>query len=277
MIGLLTDSSSQIPPALRDRYDVEVVPVTVSIGARDYREGVDLTADQFYEHLTDPPPLIKTAQPSPGEFVAAYRRMVDRGARQIIAVLVGSDFSGCVNSAEVAAEHSDVPVHIIDSGTASFGITACLWELAVAMEQGCAPDAAMAWARSLTPRIGTSVLLQGLEFVSAGGRIAADRLTDEPAAVYAGVGSDIHEVGSGTTVDELNELLLAPFLQIEGPIRAAVCLADPATAVFCRYLERALADLDHVLDVTRYRVGPSIAAHTGPGTAGGFYWPAGSP
>ena len=57
------------------------------------------------------------------------------------------------------------------------------------------------------------------------------------------------------------------------PVRAAVCLADPATIGFCEALEAGLADLDHVVDVTRYRVGPSVAAHTGPGTAGGFFWP----
>ncbi|MGI9603373.1 MAG: DegV family protein [Acidimicrobiales bacterium] len=274
MIGLLTDSSSQLPDDLRDRYDIEVVPVTVSIDADDYREGVDLTADQFYCLLTDPPPTIKTAQPSPGEFASAYRSLTGRGVDEIVAVLVGSEFSGCVNSATLAADLVEVPVHIVDSGTASFGIAACLWEAAAALESGGALDDAVTRARELGPHIATSVLLQGLDFVSAGGRVSADLLVDEPAAVYTGIGADIDVVGTGDSVDELNQLLLRPFAEAPGPIRAAVCLADPATAVFCEFLERHLAALDHVVEVTRYRVGPSIAAHTGPGTAGGFFWPA---
>ena len=88
------------------------------------------------------------------------------------------------------------------------------------------------------------------------------------------VGTDVSVVGTGVTAAEIDRLLVAPFAEAGGPIRAAVCLADPATVGFCDALERGLARLDHVVDVTRYRVGPSIAAHTGPGTAGGFFWPA---
>jgi fatty acid-binding protein DegV len=274
MIGLLTDSSSQLPACLRDRYQVEVVPITVTIDQRDFREGVDLDADTFYETLTDPPPVIKTAQPSPGEFVEAFDRLRERGAEQIVAVLVGSELSGCVNSATIAAGMVDAPVHIIDTGTASFGISACLWELAALLERGHDLDAVITEAQALLPRIHTSVLLQGLDFVSSGGRVAADLLLDEPAVVYTGVGNDISVVGAGSTVPEIDQLLLAPFADAEGPVRAAVCLADPATLGFCEALEASLAELDNVVDVTRYRVGPSIAAHTGPGTAGGFFWPA---
>ncbi|MDH3704587.1 MAG: DegV family protein [Acidimicrobiia bacterium] len=275
MIGLLTDSSSQLPANLRDRYDVEVVPITVTVDGCEHREGVDLDAEGFYELLTNrPPPVVKTAQPSPGEFVEAYERLTSRGADQIVAVLVGSELSGCVNSATVAAELVDSAVHVIDTGTASFGISACLWELAALLEQGLAVDTAIAEARALLPRIHTSVLLQGLDFVSSGGRVAADLLLDEPAVVYTGVGNDISVVGAGSTAAEIDELLLAPFTATEEPIRAAVCLADPATVGFCEALETGLAGLDHVVDITRYRVGPSIAAHTGPGTAGGFFWPA---
>ncbi|NCG22871.1 MAG: hypothetical protein GWP47_01905 [Actinobacteria bacterium] len=58
------------------------------------------------------------------------------------------------------------------------------------------------------------------------------------------------------------------------PIRAAVSLADDATLAFTVGIEERLRASDLVVDMVRYRVGPSIAAHTGPGTAGGFWWPA---
>ena len=59
MIGICTDSSSQLPPELRDRYGIEVVPVTVSIDGQEYLEGVDLDADAFWARFTvEPVPVV---------------------------------------------------------------------------------------------------------------------------------------------------------------------------------------------------------------------------
>jgi hypothetical protein len=67
--------------------------------------------------------------------------------------------------------------------------------------------------------------------------------------------------------------MVAPFLAEGRPIRAGVSIADPATEVFAAGIEQRLLAGDVPVDLVRYRVGPSIAAHTGPGTAGGFWYP----
>ena len=69
----------------------------------------------------------------------------------------------------------------------------------------------------------------------------------------------------------------APFVAGGVPVRAGVGLADDATRPLTEMIEARLRAHDLVVDVVRYRVGPSIAAHTGPGTAGGFWWPATPP
>ena len=66
MIGICTDSNSQLPERSLQRYAVEVVPVTVTIDDHDYLEGVDLDADRFYEMLgAEPAPRVSTSHPSP--------------------------------------------------------------------------------------------------------------------------------------------------------------------------------------------------------------------
>ncbi len=79
-------------------------------------------------------------------------------------------------------------------------------------------------------------------------------------------------VAASTTVDGLCDQMTERFLADGGPIRAGVCLADPATLPFTLGLEQRLRDADVEVEMVRYRVGPSIAAHTGPGTAGGFWY-----
>ena len=275
-IALVTDSASQITADLADRIGAHVVPVVVTIDGVDHREGVDLTADAFWNTLTSGElPEVGTSQPSPGEIAAAYEAAIAEGATEIVSVHVGADVSGTVNAATLAAELVDVPVHVVDTGTASFGVAACLWEAALHVERGGDAAAAATIAKTVAATIGTSFILQGLDFALAGGRFTT-MLPEEAdeVMVLAGHGTALDVVGTSRDLDELADLIVAPFLAGGTPIRAAVGLADTATLPITERIEERLRASDLVVDLVRYRVGPSIAAHTGPGTAGGFWWPA---
>src|SRR5205085_7676373 len=81
VIALVTDSNSQIPASLIERYGITVVPLPVTIDGVDYLEGVDIDADDFYRRFeTGTTPTVATAQPSPGQFAAVYDRLVAEGA-----------------------------------------------------------------------------------------------------------------------------------------------------------------------------------------------------
>ncbi len=74
MIGICTDSNSQLPRALAQRYDIEVVPVTVTVDDHEYLEGVDLDVDEFYEMLSGDPRPRGTNQPAePGTICRSIR------------------------------------------------------------------------------------------------------------------------------------------------------------------------------------------------------------
>lgn len=274
MIGLVTDSASQIPPELARRFDVVVVPVTVRIDGVEYREGVDLTAEQFWAEvgggaIAD----LGTSQPSPGDFADVYGALVEAGAEEIVSVHVGADHSGTLNSARLASDVVDVPVHLVDTGTASFGVSCCVWESGTALAAGAGAREAAERARRIAPTVGTSFIIQAFEFARRGGRFDPSLEVDEGIGVLSGRGSAIEVVATGHTVDELCDAMVAPFLADARPIRAGVCLADPATLAFTEGIEARLRAADVEVDLVRYRVGPSIAAHTGPGTAGGFWYP----
>ena len=95
----------------------------------------------------------------------------------------------------------------------------------------------------------------------------------EGVMVLAGAGSDLDVVATGRTVEELCDLMTEQLLLDPGELRVGVCLADPATLPFTEGIESRLEASGRPIELVRYRVGPSIAAHTGPGTAGGFVYP----
>ena len=104
MIGLVVDSNSQLPAELAERFAIEVVPLTVSIDGTEYLEGVDLDADGFYAAWEGGhTPEISTSQPAPGEFVAAYTRLADRGVTEILSIHIAAAMSGTLNAARIAS------------------------------------------------------------------------------------------------------------------------------------------------------------------------------
>ena len=274
MIALVTDSASQIPPELAARFGVRVAPIIVNIDGVEYREGVDLTAEDFWSRLSDGGvPEVKTSQPSPGTFGEIYRAAAEQGATDIVSVHVGAQHSGTINSARIAAETVDVNVHLVDSGTASFGVSCCVWESASAIAAGASVPEVLARVDRIRPVIGTAFIIGALDVARRGGRFSPELLNEgEGIAVLSGYGSDLEVVAQGHTVDELCDQITACFLADGRPIRAGVCLADPATLMFTEGVEQRLRAAPVEVDLVRYRVGPSIAAHTGPGMAGGFWY-----
>lgn len=275
-VGLIIDSSSQIPAEMVHRFNVDVVPISVMVDGIGYREGVDLTAEGFYELVSDPLPEITTSQPAPGEFLAAYTAAADRGCAEALCVTVGSDHSGTYNSARIAAEMAPIPVHLVDSGSLSFGITACLWEAAAALAAGATVKAAASNALALAPQITSTFVLASLEQVRKMGRVDLDALdtadAPEETTVFLTRDTAFETVGTATTIPDLSALMVNQ-VPSDIAVRVGVCLAAPETAPYTEAIEAALADRPNVVEVVRYRVGPSIAAHTGPGTAGLFFWP----
>ncbi len=139
MIALVADSNAQLPSLLIDRYDIQVVPLTVTVDGVDHLEGVDIEVDAFYDLFTRGtagPPQVTTSQPSPGLFGEAYARAATRGAEAILSIHIGSEVSGTLNSARIAAATSEVPVRLVDPATACFATGCCVWEAAEALAAG---------------------------------------------------------------------------------------------------------------------------------------------
>jgi len=274
MIGLVTDSSSQIPDSLIERFDVRVVPLIINVDGEEFHEGVDILPGEFWARFADGHmPVVKTSQPSPGAFLSVYRELAAQGCTDIVSVHVGEQHSGTINSARLAAEMVEPTVHVVDSGTASFGVSCCVWEAGEVIAGGGTAAEATRRVLDVAPRIGTAFIIQALDFARSGGRIDPELPPGaEGVIVLAGHGSDFDVVATASTVDELCDLMVGHFLADGGAIRAGVCLADPATIDFTEGIEQRLGGADVEVEMVRYLVGPSIAAHTGPGTAGGFWY-----
>ncbi len=275
-LALVTDSNAQLPAELAERYGVTVVPLTVTVDGTPYLEGEELDADAFYARFEGGvTPVVATSQPSPGQFTQVYETLAAGGATEILSIHIGSDVSGTLNSARLAAGSSPVPVRLVDTGTASFGIACCVWEAAEVLASGGSVDDAAAVAAELGSTIGNVFTVRALDLPRAGGRLAAGAAA-APAAIpiLSLVGGEMKVVGQATDVDEAAEAMASYALAAGSSLRIGLGLADTAAAPLWQALEVRLQGAPQVEEVVRYRIGPSVGAHTGPGTAGAFFYTA---
>ncbi len=273
-IGLVTDSSSQITDELVERYSVTVVPLTVTVDGRDYQEGVDLDADQFYGFFADGHrPDVSTSQPAPGLFAAAYERLAAAGCDEIVSVHVGSTMSGTVSSASMAASHAPVPVHVIDSRTASFGVAACVWSAGETIRRGGNVDDIQRRVGALLPDIGSAFV--------AGVPLLTERGGRAPGVEFDGDGVPVLVIEEGKlvvaervdTIDDLVDVVAGYAAGWRDEVVVAIGTADEPSRPISTRLAAALHGAPSVRSIVDYRIGPTIGAHTGPGTFGLMVFP----
>lgn len=279
MIALVTDSNAQLPPELVERYGVAVVPLTVTVDGQAMLEGVDLDADTFYARFDGGGrPEVSTSQPSPGRFAQVFAQLAERGADQILAVHVGSAVSGTVNSARLGAQSSPVPVSIVDTGTVSFGVACCVWEAGEALAEGATMDEAADVAAAVGETVDTVFTVGALELAMAGGRLAPGAGTTAGAAavpILTMAGGQMQVVGQAGDVEAAARIMAERVRAAahRAPLRIGLGVADASATPLWRALEDRLVGAPGVTELVRYRIGPSVGVHTGPGTAGAFFYP----
>jgi DegV family protein with EDD domain len=181
-VHLVTDSTACLPQEYAEEHGVTVVPLQVSLDGTYFRDGVDLTADEFYRRLVMGARGGST-QPSPEQFASAYRTILDKDpAADIISMHVSSRVSGTLNSARIGrSQLGDVNVGFVDTGSAGLGIGFPVMRAAELAEGGADPSTIATEVESLCLRTHTYFVLDTLRYLVIGGRIG------RAAAIAAGV------------------------------------------------------------------------------------------
>jgi len=278
MIGIVVDSNSQLPTSLARRLGIVIVPMPVQVDGVDYREGVDLDADLFYDFWSGGhSPTIITSQPSPGAFAMAYTQLVESGVDEILSVHISESMSGTLNSARLAAASVAVPVRLVDTNTASFGISCCALAAVEAIRGGADLEEAAVVAEQRAATVGTAFIVGAPWLVDASGRahgVDVQGAAAEGIPVLAMTGGDLEVLDTVRTLESavtsMTNYALTRSRAADVGGHIAIGTSDISSRPVAEALTSALAGHSSVVDIVQYRIGPSIGAHMGPGTAGLF-------
>ena len=275
-VKIVTDSGADIPKPLAEELDIAVVPLTVHFGDEEFKDGVDLELSEFYRrlHAGGQP---RTTQPSPTDFEVVYRRL-QADADAIVSVHLSSELSGTMQSASIAAamDGIDVPVHVVDSRSASLGIGMLAVEAARMAKAGASAEDIVQHLEAIVARQKVLFLVDTLEYLQRNGRIGR-------AQAFVGGLLNIKPL---LTIDDG---VVAPLERARGRAKARARLLELVTqgaqgqrvkvaVMHADALEEAeslASELRSRLDVEELvvgQLGATIGTHAGPGTLGVVFY-----
>lgn len=267
---IITDSTADLPAALYEKHGIGVVPLTVRLGDRTWRDFFDIDPDAYYALLRESKDFPATSQPSPEDFIDAFAPFVEKG-EPILSIQISSKLSGTYQSAILARSHfPEARIEVVDSLQASLGLGIIILLCAEKASLGTPFEEVAAFALDMAGRVQTYFSVDSLEYLHRGGRIGKAQaflgtlMNIKPLLkVTEGEIQPIEKIR--TSVKLLNRFveLVEKAANEEPRLRLSVAESDNSD-VMSGLLERLL-QFPGVSLVHRCKLGGVITSHTGPG------------
>jgi len=267
-VKIVTDSVADLPPQVAQELGITIVPLHVRFGDQVYRDGIDLTTEQFYQRLVHSEILPVTSVPSPGDFVEAYDKLAEE-ADEILVITLTAKLSG---THEVALQSVDLMkrkcrVEIVDSQWAVMAQGFIVIAAARAAQAGASLDEVLNVTHHNMKRVDMRAAFDTLEYLKRGGRIGkaqallGSMLKFNPIITMKdGVVEPAGRPRSrAKAIDRLHDFA-ASFSHVE-----EIAVEDAACPDDAELLVERLGSIFPRERIYRSRTTPVIGTHTGPG------------
>jgi DegV family protein with EDD domain len=272
MIHLVTDSTAYLPPEVKQKYQVHTVSLKICVGDQTYDEEGGITKAAFYRLLADVSTAPTTSQPSAGEFVELYERLIDN-QDEVISLHISERLSGTVPNAKVAAQQvAPNRIHVVDSRTSAVGLLIMIISVGEAINAGIGSAEILSMLDQMIEKSCAYFMVGNLEYLHKGGRINTaakflGTLLNIKPILYMHKGK-IEALDKARTSKRARKRVLDEVLnQIgDGPVRAAIAHIQAADEA--REMAQAVQEWLDCASLHISEVGPVIGTHVGPGFLG---------
>ncbi|TAH72886.1 MAG: DegV family protein [Anaerolineaceae bacterium] len=269
-IRIITDSTSDISINQAVQMNITLVPLKVIFGDMEYKEGVDITIDGFYEKLVKAERLPTTSQPSPDDFLKYFKEGKEAGD-SIIVLVIAAKLSGTYQSAMIAKEMADYDdIHIIDSDTTTCALRILVEQAVKLRDEGAKTDDIVASLMELKDRVVLLAMVDTLEFLHKGGRLSKSSailgtlLKFKPIinVKEGAIGVVGKERGVNKAIGRILEVM-DEFGEIdtEYPVHLGFTAQDDQ----CKVLKDKLTEKYRLNGMIMHPVGCVVGTHAGPG------------
>lgn len=274
-VRLVIDSASDIEYSRAMEKGWVFLPITVSFGDEQLKDGIDINASSFYDRLIESDVMPVTSQITPYVYQQTFDKIIESGDTPIV-ITLSSKLSGTYQSACVAAENASAKVYVIDSLNAALGESLIVEYADRLVRQGLSPEEIVEKVEEKKEKIHLLALLDTLEYLKKGGRIssavafAGALLSIKP--VIAVEDGEVKLVGKARGSKNGNNLLAEMIRNCGGidySMPYTLAYSGNSDALLKKYLEDSkhlwAEDADKMPVM---RIGATIGTHVGPGAIG---------
>jgi len=270
-IGIVTDSTCDLPRYLIEEHELEVIPSILVLEGKEYADGVGLSREDFYKRLPSIQTQPTTAAPSIGEFDSRYEVLLRRGCDHVISIHAVGALTSILNIARQAANEFPGKITTIDSTSLSLGLGFQVLAAAEAAELGL--QAALNAIESARKRVRVHAALDTLDNLRRSGRVPGivtrlgSLLHIKP--VIELINSEVKPVAAVRTTKQANERMLNLLLQM-GPLERLAIMHTGAEARARGFLNAMMETASQSVprDILLVNVTPVIGTHVGPNGLG---------
>ena len=275
-VKIIVDSTADLTPAVRAQVSA-IVPLSVRFGETEYKDGVTITAEKFYEMLAQSKELPTTSQPTPVAFEEAYAKATADGS-EVVVITISSRLSGTYQSATIAAEDYEGKVFVVDSRSAAIG-TSILTEYALGLvQQGMTGEQILKELMEKREKVRLYAVVDTLEYLKKGGRVNAatavvgGMLNIKPLIMM----DDDGRIGMAGTARGMKKAfsMLSEYCTKNGGIDRSMPTLVAYTGCSDENMRKYLEENGDIwpADTNTTIVGATIGVHAGPGAvAVGFF------
>lgn len=170
-IIISSDSTCDLSAELRERYNVSIIPLGVTLGDKTYFDGVDIVPDDIYAHHTKTGELPKTTAANVGDCIDYFKPFADAG-KTVIHIALSAEFSSTYNNACLAASEFE-NVYVVDSRNLSTGNGLLVIAAAEMAQSGMEAAEIVEKLNALAPCVDASFVIDKLDYLHKGGRCSA--------------------------------------------------------------------------------------------------------
>lgn len=270
-IGIVTDSTCDLPHYLVEEHELEVIPSILILEGNEYADGTGLSREAFYKRLSSLQTQPTTAAPSIGEFASRYDSLLSRGCDHILSIHAAGALTSILNIARQAVNEFPGKVTTIDSTSLSLGLGFQVVAAAEAAELGL--QAALDAIDSTRRRVRVHAALDTLENLRRSGRVPGivtrlgSLLSIKP--VIELTNSEVKPIAAVRTTKQANERMLNLLLAM-GPLERLAIMHTGAEARAREFLHAMMQTASQSVprDILMVNVTPVIGTHVGPNGLG---------
>ena len=271
-LKIICDSLADIPKYLVNKYDIEVVPLTIRIDEVDYKDGINISNKDFYEKIKSIYEVPKTSQATYVQFSEIFNKYIDEN-KDILYISGSSKVTGTLQSATMAKKDIEGNIYLFDSFNLSYGCGAQVVKACEMREEGFDVDDIIKKLERIQEDILVLFEVDSLEYLLKGGRITKSKavvgnmLNIKP--VLSMEDGEIKELikirGKKHVISKIIEIIKKKFDNNLSNKEITVANGDNYKDML--RLKEAI-EKEFNVKVSEAEIGPSIGSHTGPGTIG---------